>query len=52
MGADGVIPCFLIFFFLVCISYFQKPTLEKKKKSGGYFAERFLAEELACGDAS
>lgn len=47
---------FLSFFFftLVCISYFQKPCLEKKKKKGKrggeYFAGRFLGDELACGD--
>lgn len=48
LSADGAIH----FFFLVCISYFQKPSLEKKKKKsgGGYFSGRFLGDELACGD--
>lgn len=51
VSTDGVIHC-------LCFFYFQKPSLRKKKKktkenkSGGEdFAERFLGNELAHGNA-
>lgn len=62
VSADGVISFSFFFFFftLVCISYFQKPCLEKKKKKKGREVENILLVGfwvmswpvvMACGDA-
>lgn len=53
MSAHGVI---LFFFFCLYILFSETQSGKIKKKErwrifGGYFAGRFLGDELACGDA-